>query len=193
MKRVITSILAAGAFAVIGPAPAVAHGHGRHGNHHKAHVSFETFGPSGSSTSAPSSTTTGVPTANAGTIQSFKNGVLVISLNDGSTVSGAVGSDTEIECASTTPVVTGDQGPAGSRDGGDDDSAGEDNRSGTTTTGTTTTDSQRGEDANDGEGADDGEGGHCTTADLIPGATVHEAQLRVGSTGAVWQKVELVK
>ena len=50
-------------------------------------------------------------------------------------------------------------------------------------------------DADDGDttGDDDGqdEAEHCTTAALVPGAVVREAELSVSSAGAVWEKVEL--
>jgi len=99
-------------------------------------------------------------------------GTLTIQLADGSTVSGAVNSSTRIECKNEgdgehhdlrASDHGGDEGGSGSGDEGD----------------------------NSGPGSGD-EAGNCSTADLTPGAIVHEAKLRTASDGTpTFTKVEL--
>jgi hypothetical protein len=106
----------------------------------------------------------------AGTIASFENGVLTIQLasTGGGTVAGTVNDQTKVEC--------------------DDDS-------------TTASASRDGSDDNSGPGSDDGANhdagddneNSCTTADLKPGARVHEAKLATAADGSkVFTKIELV-
>ncbi len=47
-----------------------------------------------------------------------------------------------------------------------------------------------GDNGNDG-GDDQGEGQSCSTANLTSGAVVLGAELRIDSSGAVWEKIEL--
>ncbi|MGN6587368.1 MAG: hypothetical protein ACTHKT_07850 [Solirubrobacterales bacterium] len=109
---------------------------------------------------------------NAGTIVSFdgENGRLVINLFGGETVSGLVTEGTEIECDRSGASASSDGVEAGDDNGGEEE-AGDDN----------------GGD-NSGPG---GEGGNCTTADLTPGAVVHEAELNIEGGQATFEKVEL--
>jgi hypothetical protein len=118
----------------------------------------------------------------SGTITSFTNGVLTIQLpGDGAgTVSGTVNSATVIECdddADDAPAPT--TTAKASHDGSDDNSgpgSGDD----------------RGDD-NQGDDDNDNEGGGCTTANLKPGARVHEAKLTKATDGSmVFTKIELV-
>src|SRR3954463_15229019 len=102
----------------------------------------------------------------AGTVDSFVEdaanpgtGVLTIKLADNSTISGKVDSTTEIECR-----TAGDDGSRHERDGADDGPN---------------------HDANDDHGDDDE--GNCTTADLTPGAAVHEAELKGTGADAVFE------
>jgi hypothetical protein len=108
---------------------------------------------------------------NAGTIVSFDQatGKLTINLFGGETVSGLVDEGTEIKCEDHG-------GASASRDGSE---AGDDN--GGDNSGPGSTNSGPGEDG----------GGTCTTADLTPGAVVQEAELRVASGQATFEKVEL--
>jgi endo-1,4-beta-xylanase len=144
----------------------------------------------------------------AGTVTSFDNGVLTITLNDGSTVSGAVTNDTELECTAPSSSTQGDEGNDNGDNGqnsGDDNSgddnggqnSGDDNGSGGGDNPTASGDdgdngsAQSGDD--DGGNDDQGDGGQmCSTSSLTPGASVAEANLEVTSAGAVWQKVELI-
>jgi hypothetical protein len=140
---------------------------------------------------------------NAGTIVSFdtETGKLTIDLFGGETVSGLVNEETEIKCEDHP-------GASASSDGGRENEAGDDNggegqmepvddNGGENEVG----DDHGGQgeeepgDDNGGEEADDdnsGPGnGHCTTADLTPGAVVQEAELKVAAGQATFEKVEL--
>ncbi len=117
----------------------------------------------------------------AGTVASFTNGMLTITLTDGSTVSGKVTDGTELECRSATPsAITADNHDQGR---GDDNGVdGEDQHGGSQGPG--------GRDDNGDENNND-QAEHCTSAALVAGAVVREAELSVSSAGAVWEKVEL--
>jgi len=95
---------------------------------------------------------------NAGTISSFDGTTLTINLLGGGMLSGQVTESTEIECDQE------DGGAQVSEDGQNQDQQGGDERS-----------------------SDDGDAGTCGTADLTPGAAVHEADLE----GTAFTKVEL--
>jgi len=107
----------------------------------------------------------------AGTIQSFdpSTGMLVVSLFGGGSVEGLVTEETEIEC---------DDGGGGeaSASSSSDDGEGSDDE---------------GDDESGDDGSEDEGGSECTTADLIPGATVDEAELELENGSAVFEKVEL--
>jgi hypothetical protein len=113
----------------------------------------------------------------AGVVASFEDGVLVIDLANGGEVSGRVTADTEIECegeneAEHQEARTADRGP-----GSGDDDAGEDHHG----------DDDRGDD----EQGDDNDA--CPSGALAVGARVHEAELKVSSSGAVWEEIELIR
>lgn len=147
---------------------------------------------------------------NAGTITSFdtESGKLTISLFGGETLSGMVTEGTEIKCeghsgASASSEGSGsgevepgdDHGGEGEIEPGDDnggqEEVGDDNGG------------QSGEEPGDnsgpgsensgpGRGDDEqGDGGNCTTADLVPGAVVQEAELKVANGQATFKEVEL--
>src|SRR5262249_7738571 len=103
--------IASSALALAAPQVASAH-HGRHHHrHHAHHARFRHFGTV-SNTTTP---TTKSPVTPAGTVKSFTEGVLTITLADGTTtVSGKVTEDTEIACL--TPGTEGS---------GDDDNQGD--------------------------------------------------------------------
>jgi hypothetical protein len=182
-------ITAVATVSLAAPSAALAHNGGRHhhhhgARHHHAHVlAFHAQAPAGSTstgTTSPSS-----PSDSAGTIASFTNGVLTITLNDGSTVSGKVTERTEIECPAPSSAAPAPASSSfGEREHGDDghfDNSSDDSSSGS-----------------DGEGGDcpghEGDGAqneHCTSAALVPGASVKEAFLSVGNEGSNWVKVEL--
>jgi hypothetical protein len=204
MRRTIITAVALTALAVPGTAVASHQsvhqaGTGHHGVQHKRHhrhahlvrfgiaASTQAASPTGP-TSSPSPTAPVAPTGDtAGTVASFTNGTLTITLNDGSTVSGKVTEGTEIECHSAMASAASD-GQGGQGDQGDEN--GNEGQSGSGSG-----DGHQG-DISGHDGGDDGEAqqeeaGHCTSAALVTRAVVREAELRVSSAGAVWEKVEL--
>lgn len=149
----------------------------------------------------------------AGTIASFdaETGRLVIDLFGNDTIAGFVTDSTEIKCehdgfsasassegseegegesgeGGTTEEEPGDDGPGSGEEPDDesgDDESGDDEDSGS--------DSEDSESSSDGE--DEGEHGDhdhlCTTAELVPGAVVEEAELKLENGKAVFEEVEL--
>jgi len=123
---------------------------------------------------------------NAGTIESFDNGVLTIDLFGGGSVSGQVTDQTEIRCEN---------------EGQDEDEAGDDD--GGATAGVQARDDggdnsgpggEGGDNSGPGDGDEEGEDEDaCTTADLTPDTVVHEAELELENGQAVFEEVELVK
>ncbi len=201
MRRMIITAVTATALAV--PGAAIASDHSEHqgvhdqGQHHKRHHASRhrgshtvTFGAAASSTpAAPAGTSSPAPEAGssdetAGTVASFSGGTLTITLSDGSTVSGKVDSSTEIECRTITAGAARD-GQQGTDDGQSDDHG----HNGQSNSGPGEG-RQGGDDGSEGNDAQD-EAEHCTTAALVPGAVVREAELSISSAGAVWEKVEL--
>lgn len=149
---------------------------------------------------------------NAGKIVSFENGILTISLVGGDQLVGAVTDSTEIECKaalipppSNEPPVSG----ASLRHSGEDDAQNGDQGDGDhpggpgdPSSGPGSPDSGSGD--NGGHGSDSGDAGGsgpedgdevaCTSADLVPGTPVHEADVETTTDGAVvFTKLELLK
>ena len=204
-KNWIIALLGAVVMAAV-PAAALAHGTSRHhqARHHAkrhARVRLRHFTAADSGSTG---TTSGSPTApgsnDAGKVASFdaSTGKLVITLSDGSAVTGTVTNDTELQCesaassSSQSGSMQSDEQSSGQDDGpssGSDDSAteGQDDQ-GDQTDQTDQTDQG---DSND-QGDDDGAPQSCSTSNLTPGTTVHEAELAISSTGAVWRGVDLV-
>jgi hypothetical protein len=124
----------------------------------------------------------------AGTIQSFdlETGMLVIDLFGNGTVSGLVTEETEIECG-------GGEASASSSSG--DGEGSEDDEGGSESSDDGQGDGEPGDDdGQENESGDDGQGGpgsNCTSADLEPGATVEEAELKVENGIAVFEEVEI--
>lgn len=120
----------------------------------------------------------------AGTVASFANGTLTLSLFDGSTLTAKVDDRTEIECDEAAPSTTGGTSTAALRHDRGDDDRGDDRGD----------DDRRGDDPGDDDGAesdDENAGDGCTAAALVPGATVDEAMVAVTAAGKVFRKVEL--
>ena len=168
MRRILYTILACTALCVAVPAVALAHG----GHHHKRHHHLRHFvghhrdGDFGNNMVA-------------GTVTSFANNELTITLNNGNTVSGLVTDNTEVKCENPednnnndNDVEHGDRvadhGPGGGDNGGDNGDRGDDN-------------GNRGDDNDNNE--------MCTIA---PGMGVSSAELRINGAGAFWDEVELV-
>jgi hypothetical protein len=178
MRRLLFTVMSVAVVALV-PASASARSHHRHHHHHKSHhARIHTFGrfTPGSQQSTP--TTTPPASQTAGTVTSFDpaTGKLVITLSDETTTeTGFVTRDTEIECQAMNDEVQGDlrgdHGPSGGDGGGDNSSGGDEQGNG---------------------GDNDGEGNqNCSATSLTAGAMVLGAELRVDSSGATWEKVEL--
>lgn len=104
MRKIMLTVVTTCAVVALIPASALAHGHGRH--HHRvnhARLHHRTFGHDWNQSGNATSTSPGAE-QNAGTVQSFTNGVLTIALNNGQTVSGMVTPDTEIVCRAVEPT-----------------------------------------------------------------------------------------
>ncbi|MGH2849601.1 MAG: hypothetical protein ACRDLP_03195, partial [Solirubrobacteraceae bacterium] len=158
--------------------------HRHHSRTHHFRARTEHFG---GVTKADSSTTTQpttptAPTTTNVTVASLTNGVLTLTLADGSTVSGKVTDDTEVVCSAAARTKTDDGednggGSAGDRSGdggGDQGGPGDDNGGG-----------------DDQASGDDQGGPSCGLADLLPNAVVLAAELRFTSAGAEWERIEL--
>jgi hypothetical protein len=115
----------------------------------------------------------------AGSIKSFTEGVLTITLKDGSMVSGKVTDATEITCPAGS--ASKDEG-----DEGDDVGAPE-----TDSMRASVADTAAGDPGEVEQGDDEGEAGMCTSASLVAGAVVQAAELRVGGSGAIWTRIAL--
>jgi hypothetical protein len=133
---------------------------------------------------------------NAGTILSFENNALTIKLAGGGTVTGTVTDETEIGCETEdeheleNEADEAEATPEDHEDGEEGDGADEG-------------------DGEDGDGADEGDNSGpgneldedevgdeddvCTTADLVPGTVVHEAELELTADGLVFVEVDLVE
>jgi hypothetical protein len=180
MRRILFTILAGTAMSVAVPAVALAHDgqdnahHQRH--HHHVRVRHEKFvahrhdaDHNGNPANAPT----------AGTVTSFANNTLTITLANGNTVSGIVTDRTEVKCKNPEDIDNNgdndaehgdrvsDHGPGGG-DNGDNGDRGDDN-------------GNRGDD-NDNNNS-------CT---IMPGMAVRNAELRITGAGSFWDEVELV-
>jgi hypothetical protein len=200
MKRMLLAAGASATLLALAPGAADAHKSRSACRHHHAHHGCTLrsahrsrvlrFGSPAAAVAPTGASTPATPTSpqeTAGTVASFKEGVLVIKLTDGSTVSGKVTESTELRCTSAAPAGEGSDDDQG-EDSGDDG-------------GSSHVMSTRGDDMSGGHGDDDGgdddggapSSGACTTEALTEGTLVAEAELKVGPGGAVWEQVELVK
>ena len=176
MRRTLFTILACTALFVAVPAVALAH-EGHRGHHHKRHhhsrVRHEKFlAHRHDGNDNNGSPTTGTePTA--GTVTSFANNVLTITLTNGNMVSGQVTNDTEVKC----------ENPAEGNNNGDDNDLEHGDRISDHGPG-------GGDDGNnDNQGDDNDNDNMCT---ITPGMAVGKAELTISGAGAFWDEVELV-
>jgi hypothetical protein len=137
---------------------------------------------------------------NAGTITSFdaESGRLTISLFGGETVSGLVNEETEVKCEDHGGATVSSDGQGEEEPGDDNGGQGEeepgDDHGGQEEPGDDNggDNSGRGSDSSGpGNGDEQGDTGNCTTADLVPGAVVQEAELKVANGQATFEEVEL--
>ncbi len=179
MRRILFTILACTALSAAVPTVALAHD-GQSGHHHKRHhharVRHEKF-----VAHRHDGEHNGIPANEpaAGTVTSFANNTLTITLTNGNTVSGLVTDGTEVKCENPADAndngdndvehgdLASDHGPGGG-DNGDNGDRGDDN-------------GNRGDDNNNNN--------MCT---ITPGMVVRNAELRITGTGAFWDEVELI-
>ena len=128
----------------------------------------------------------------AGTVTSFADGVLTITLFDGTAVAGRVTEDTEVECddddRGATPAArlsTGD-------DVMDDEDPFDDDESDDSNDDDPDDDAYEDDSYGDEEDEEEGEDSSCGAEALVEGTVVREADLDVSSEGAVWHEVQLV-
>jgi hypothetical protein len=144
-----------------------------------------------------------------GTIASFTNGTLTITLANGQTVSGQVTPGTEIKCENENEVENaraarhgdGDNsgpGSSGSDDGANHDAGDDHGDDGAGTTPTTTAPAQPSNSgpgsANSGPGnanGDDNDEHACGPNPLTAGAAVKQAEAKLTSGGLVFEEIEL--
>lgn len=185
MRRTLITLVLAAAVMVAAPSVVLAAHHGHHhARHHRAHrthhrrhhVRHRQFGKA-------DPTWSGGSPSQAGTVTSFSNGILTITLNDGSTVSGAVTSDTQVNCMA--PDAQDNQG-----DDNGDNNSGDDNGDNSSNSGDDNGDNSSNSGDDNGGGDDDAQ--MCSTADLTPGTPVADANLELTGNGAVWNEVDLI-
>jgi hypothetical protein len=208
MRRSLLTAVGIMALVLAVPSAALAHRGRGHHHHHKTkahHAKFRimhidaagtsvTGSPTG--TTPPTTPTTSPTPENAGKVASYTGGVLVLTLNDGSTVSGKVTEDTRIGCVKETPTTTpgqpGEQGPGDDKGQGDDQSGGDMSQHG---------DKGSGEWQHDqGDGGDDDRGEVqgtpeplCDSSALLAGAVVRAAELRIGPGGNEFENILLAR
>lgn len=192
MRRIRMIISAAVMLLALAPASALAHHDRRHHRGRTHHARLERFGDVAGTAGFSD---------NAGKVQSFSKGVLTIMLGDGSTISGAVTNDTELEC------MAPERDRIVREDGGGDNGGSGDNQA-QTSGDQGSGDQGAGEDQGDAVGQNENQAeeqngdaagerneneaeNNCSTANLIRGAVVHEAELRVSDAGNIWKRVEL--
>jgi hypothetical protein len=193
MKRILLVAVSSSVLALAAPAIASAHHHGKHhsAKHHAARarvLDFRASAPASSSLGSPATPAT-PGTESAGKVTSFKEGVLTITLTDGTPVSGKVTERTEIHCTPSTPPTGGDDDEAGSSEGDHGSSTDAQPNEGSQGDARAASSGDDGEDGEDG--SDNGQQA-CTTTALMEGAMVREAELSLTSAGAVWDRIDLI-
>jgi hypothetical protein len=203
MRRSLLTAVWIMALVLAVPSVALAH-HGRGHHHHhtsRAHHAKFRFVHIGSPAAAPvtptAPTTPTTPTTppapeNAATVASYTGGILTLTLNDGSTVSGKVTADTRIDCVKATPTPPAggpptDEGPGDDNGQGDDQSRGDMSQSGQGKDGW-----QHGGDDDEGEIRGSTEP-PCDSSALVAGAIVRFAELRIGPNGTEFESILLVR
>jgi hypothetical protein len=214
MRRSILTTLGIMALALAVPTAALAH-HGRerhhHHHHHRTqahHAKFRTIHIGAGNVGAPTTPNPTPPNPipvtpeNAGTVTSYTGGLLTLTLNDGSTVSGKVTDETRIGCVKASSASSPASPPAGQFPGedkgqGDDKGQGEDQDRGdmSHSAGPGPDGKDRGDQDNDenGEGMQGAPEPPCDSSALLAGALVRAAELRIGPGGSEFERILLVR
>ena len=141
----------------------------------------------------------------AGTIASFESesGKLTINLFGGETLSGLVTESTEIKCEGSSGASASDVEESGDDEGSDggeeageaqggEEEAGDGEGSSGETPGEDDGQDEEGAAEEGGQQAEgDGGSSSCTTTDLVPGAVVHSADLKLENGAATFEEIEL--
>jgi hypothetical protein len=124
---------------------------------------------------------------NAGTIKTFDPGTgeLTIELFGAKTISGLVTEETEIKCENENSSASASDSNQGEDNSGDEQ--GQEGQENEENPGDDNGDESSGPAGED----DNGDGSSCTAADLVPGAVVQQAELRVANGTATFEEVEL--
>jgi hypothetical protein len=131
---------------------------------------------------------------NAGTISSFDatSGKLTIALFNGDSISGLVDSTTEIKCEGPDDNSGGEvRSRSGEEEPGDDHGGRGEEELGDDHGGDNSGPGSSGSDNSGHSGDDDNGVSNCTTADLVTGAAVQEADLHLENGVATFDEVEL--
>jgi hypothetical protein len=189
MRRSLITTTGIVALTLVVPSAALAHhGHGHH--HHKArgkahHARFRHVHIGAGATG----TTTSPTPENAGTVASYTGGVLTLSLNGGSTVSGTVTVHTRIRCVpAIAPTVTTPTSPAPGDDEGQGDDRGSNDVSAQGDRGPGDWHHENGDDESPRTSEPP-----CDSSTLVAGAVVRAAQLRIGPGASEFESVWLVR
>lgn len=171
MRRILFTVLAATALCGAAPTAALAHNGRHHKRHHHARVRHEFFKAHRHDSSTTTTGTTTEPTA--GTVTSFANNVLMITLTNGNVVSGEVTNDSEIKC--DNPQMQNGDNDA------DDNGAGDEHG-----------DAVFQHSDGGGDNGDQGGPGNDQMCTPAAGMAVRKAELTINGNGAFWSEVELV-
>jgi hypothetical protein len=189
MRKLATASLA-GLLALSAPALAQARSHhARHHtriHHHARIVDFRAAPHSATGTPPGGSSSGTAAEETAGTVTSFENGVLTLTLNDGSKVMGKVTEQTEISCEPAAPTAHE------ADNGGEDGNQGEGNHDEQNHGLENGDDNGQGDDDQGDQGGEGDEAGSCGPSSLQPGTLVREAKLRIAPGGAVFEEIDLV-
>jgi len=178
MRRILFTILACTALSAAVPTVALAHnGRHHHKRHHHARVRHEKFIGHRQASDSSSGNPAAASEPTAGTVTSFDGTTLMITLNNGNTVSGMVTNDTEIKCESPE-MQNGDND-------GDDNGAGDDHGDAVFHHS-----DGGGDNGDNGDQGDDNDNNQSCT--ITPGMAVTKAELTINGAGAFWDEVELV-
>jgi hypothetical protein len=182
MRKTLLVVVASGALVALTPATALAKHHGRR-HHTHARIHHTRIGDP----AAPTAPTTSTAPAMVASYSTTTH-VLMLTLSDGTSVSGTITNSTNLVCV----PPPGTQ-PTGDDNGGGDDQGGGDQGGGDQGGGDQGGGDNGGGWHHDGDGGGGGDQSNqsCSTANLTTGTPVQFADLSVGQGGANWDTVVL--